>query len=83
MVGTWVAWKFVAEVPQDDGRVLPRYCYVKKPDRDEAAKALWEHHPGANFRIDIAQPLTQTQLDEALGSGNGVLADEIVRCIQP
>jgi hypothetical protein len=83
MVETCVAWKFVAELRQGDGRILPRYCYVKKADRDQAAKALWESHPGANFRIDVGEPLTQNPLDEALGSGNSFLIDEIVRCVQP
>lgn len=77
------AWKFVAEIPQEDGRVLPRYCYVKKANRNEAAKALSENHPGANFRIDTGEALTQIQLDEILGSGDTFLIDEIVRCVQP
>lgn len=77
-----MAWKFVAEIKQDDGRMLPRICYVKKADRDEAARALWEQHPAASFRIDTGEPLTQDQLDEALGIGNGFLIDEVVRCVQ-
>lgn len=83
MTETCVAWKFVAEIRQADGRVMPRYCYVKKADRNEAARALWEHHPGANFPIDIGEPLTQAQLDDALGVGNSLLTDEVVRCVQP
>lgn len=77
------AWKFLAEVPQEDGRMLLRYCYVKLTDRNAAAKALWEYYSGANFRIDTGEGLTQSQLDEAFDSGDTFLTDEVVRCVQP
>jgi len=83
MTDAAIAWKFIAAIPQGNGPPMPRLCYVRMADRNQAAKALWEQHPGASFRIDTGESLTQDQLDEALGSGNGFLIDEIVRCVQP
>jgi hypothetical protein len=82
MTGAAIAWKFIAEIPQEDGPPMPRVCYVRVADRNQAAKALLEHYPGANFRIDTGEWLAQDQLDEARGSGDGFLVDKIVRCVQ-
>jgi len=72
-------WKFVAELPQSSGDVLPRVLVVRLLDRDAAAKAVWQQFPGANFRADHGQPRTAEELDSDLGKGNGFLPDEYVR----
>jgi hypothetical protein len=61
-----VAWKFVAELKQPGGDVLPRVCYVKVANKDAAVKALLKQRPDAHFRIDAGEPLTEAGLYEAL-----------------
>lgn len=77
-----VAWRFDVELPQPEGGVLPRVCYVKLPDRDKAVKALVREHPKANFPIHRAKPVSNDALDEAF-HGDSFLLDEEVRCVQP
>ncbi len=71
-------WKFVVEIAQEGGGLLPQICFVNVADENDAFTALKTKYPSAN-KISKSELATSAEIAE---TGGAFFHEEIVRCVR-
>lgn len=73
----YIAWKFGADIKQQDGHFEPLTCYVAVSDHDAAREKLSEQHPNAVFHAGRGEAVTSGEWERVF---DGPPKDGEVRC---